>query len=97
MNDKWQEYEKKKADLHKKYNRLRWRPRIICLGYNIIADILIFSFLSGTKLPFGVIICVLSTVISLVYMLKATGELTKIEKQQETILINEAPVGKFKV
>lgn len=97
MNNDWKEFDKKRLKLHKKYKRLKWKPRIIWILYNILADIIIFCFLTGRSFPFAVFTCFFSTVLSTVYLIKAINELSRIEAEQDRILMNDAPVGKLKL
>lgn len=97
MNNNWKAFEEKRKALHTKYCKMKWRNRIIWLCFNVVVDFLIFSFINQSRLPLAVVLCMISTILSTVYMIKSINELKKIEAEQDLILMNDAPIGKIKL
>lgn len=97
MNENWQEFEKKRDLLHKKYKKLKRKPKLIWLVYNIIIEVCLFAFIGEGNYPYAILISLLSFTLSSVYMIKAINNLSKVEAEQDLLLMNDAPVGKLKI
>lgn len=96
MDAKWQEYEKKQADLKKHFKRQYLKVLAIFFAYNIIADLIIY-FLGDLIAPMGFVAFVISTGLSLYIMLKSIANLKSIKTNQERLLQQEAPVGRIRI
>ncbi|MBO5872853.1 MAG: hypothetical protein J6Q56_01440 [Clostridia bacterium] len=96
MDVKWQEYEKKQADLKKHFKRQYLKVLSIFFAYNIVADLVIY-FISDLIAPMGFVAFIISTGLSLYIMLKSIAGLKNIKLNQERLLQQEAPVGKIRI
>ncbi len=95
--DNWEKFEEKREKLKKKYKNFRKKRILTCIVYNILADIIIFTFLKGELFPYAIPAFIVSTALSVILMFKAINELLKIEAEQEKLLLDEAPIGKIKI
>ncbi len=95
--ENWGKFEEKRIALKKKYKAFRTKRILFCIAYNILADILIFTFLKGELFPYAIPLFIASTALSVILMFRAINELLKIEATQEKLLLDEAPVGKIKL
>ena len=95
--EKWEQFEEKRKELKKKYKSFRKKRIMLCVIYNILADILIFTFLKGKLFPYSIPAFIASTALSVIFMFRAINELLKIEAEQEKLLLDEAPIGKIKI
>lgn len=96
MDAKWQEYEKKHAELKKHFKKEYLKVLAIFLSYNIVADLIIY-FIKDLIAPMGFVAFIISTGLSLYMMLKAITNLKNIKSNQEKLLQQEAPVGKIRL
>ena len=94
----WEKYEKARADLKRKFRRLRWRTRLVWFIYNVIADVLLFTLLAPrTSVPTTWGFAAFSTLLSTIIMFKKIKDWLQIEAEQERLLMNNAPVGKIRL
>lgn len=94
MNDKkWEQYQQRVDDLHKKYKKRRWLARLIWLAYFVPTTALIL-WLVG--LPFSIPVAVFNLMMSFVVLSQNIKSNLRIEAEQERLLMDEAPMGKIR-
>ena len=97
MDNKWQQYEEKQKALKKHFSKQYLKVWLIFLGYNLVADVVIFLIRGIITEPIAIVAFLVSTGLSLYIALKAFVDLKKIKTQQENLLMQEAPVGKIRL
>ena len=83
----------KMEQLKKHFKTLKLRAILIWLAVNVVVDILSFLFLSIEITIFTVII---TFIISAMIMINYLNRLDKIRITQETLLLEDTPVGRLK-
>ena len=95
---KWQEYQQKRAELHTRFNRLRWKTRIWWALYNMAADTLLFTLVAEhTSYPLALALCLASTIFSTMLMHNKNKKWVAIEQKLEQEMMEKAPVGKIRL
>ena len=97
MDEKLARYEAKKEALNKQFKKQYLKVWIIWLIYNAVADTAIFLLEGVIGLPFAIVAFLVSTGLSLYLAFKSTAELKCIKSRQETLLMEEMPVGKIRI
>ena len=97
MDSKWQQYEEKQKALKKQFKKQYLKVWIIFAVYNVIADVAIILLSGIITEPIAIVAFLVSTGLSFYIALKAFVDLKKIKTQQETLLMQEAPVGKIRL
>lgn len=83
----------KMEQLKKHFKTLKLRAILIWLSVNVVVDTLSFLFLSIEITIFSVII---TFIISAMIMINYLNRLDKIRITQETLLLEDTPVGRLK-
>jgi hypothetical protein len=97
MDPKWKQYEEKQKALKKHFKKQYLKVWLIFIAYNLVADIIIFLLSGIITEPIAIVVFLVSTGLSFYIALKAFVDLKKIKTQQETLLMQEAPVGKIRL
>ncbi len=94
----WEKYEKSRAELRRKFKKLRWQTRLVWFIYNVTVDALLFGVLAPrTSTPLALGVAVFSTMLSTIMMFKKIKNWLEIEAEQEKLLMDNAPVGKIRL
>lgn len=97
MDEKLARYEEKKAALDKQFKKQYLRVWLIFAIYNLIADVIIFLLEGVIGLHFVIVALLVSSGLSLYLAFKSTAELKNIKNRQETLLMEEMPVGRIRI
>ena len=88
-------FDEKLATLHKRYQKLRWRARLIWLAFTVVLLIVLLIFVKNIA-TFATIfgICTLFSLSAMTFTLKNWRE---EEGEQERVLMDSAPVEKIRL
>ncbi|MBE6750295.1 MAG: hypothetical protein E7560_03940 [Ruminococcaceae bacterium] len=96
-NSKWQVYEEKRKEIKKRYKRLRRNVWLICIPYIAVSEAIIL-YLCGKQYPHIAILASLFNVgFALVLAFYKTNYWRNEEEEKSNQVIEEAPVGRFKI
>lgn len=94
MEEKRRQHTEKLKSLKKHFKKLKLIAILICLSFNIVVDIIVFSIASAEIIVFSVIIAL---ILSVMLLFNYLNRLDKIRIAQETQLMEETPLGKMKL
>lgn len=95
-NSKWNKYEEKKRELKKQYKSKYVIIWLIWLAVVTVGIISIVLLREKIRIEIMVLLIVIFIGFSLFFALNKTGEYIRSQKQQEKLLEQDEPFGKFK-
>lgn len=97
MSEKQQIYNEKLNSLTKHFKKMKTITVFCWLLFNIAVDVTTFLVFKGEHIELFVFSFILAAMISTLIMVNTLNRLDKIRVAQETLLIEQAPLGKIKI
>ncbi len=93
MNEKMKQHEEKMKLLKKHFRKLKLIAILLCAGFNIVVDTLVITLASVEIRIFAVLVTLW---LSCMFLFTYLRKLNKIKAAQESLLMEETPLGKMK-
>ena len=91
-------YEQKMAELHKRYKKLRIRVWLLWIPYTIVTNVIAwFIFNYFNFIYFFIIFAAVNLFASLFVSIQQTNHWRAEEETQRNLLMDDAPMGRFKI
>lgn len=93
MNEKLKQHEEKMKALKKHFKKLKLIAILLCVAFNIVVDTVVIIFASVEVKIFAILVTLW---LSCMFLFTHLRKLNRIKFTQESLLMEETPLGKMK-